>query len=119
MLGDSECTFTRKRRMGGWSTGAILVACTHTRPKGGCLAPRTHGRKVGVWLRLTPSVERLECSTGLRDWSNLYSKGAHVIRSTHSPATPGARTARKVLRLAHYLARRNSMMLTVLKGRPP
>ena len=116
MLGDSECTFTRKRRMGGWSTGAILVACTHTRPKGGCLAPRTHGRKVGVWLRLTPSVERLECSTGLRDWSNLYSKGAHVIRSTQW-GPPGARTALRNT-ASYSLPAWNSMMLTVLMGRP-
>jgi hypothetical protein len=32
---------------------------------------------------VTTSVEELERSTRLRDWSNLYSKGAHVIRSTH------------------------------------
>ncbi len=50
MLGDSEYTFTAKRCMGGWSIGERLTACTHTRPKGGCLASCTHTRPKGGCL---------------------------------------------------------------------
>ena len=51
MLGDSEYTFSRERRMGGWLTVRFLLP-----------AP-TRGRKVGVWLPsstdfMTPASHR-------------------------------------------------------------
>jgi hypothetical protein len=68
---------------------------------------------------LTTSVEQLECSTRLRDWSNLCSKGAHVIRSTHRARhAGGSNGSAKYCVSRTTLPAWNSIMLTVLKGRP-
>jgi hypothetical protein len=68
---------------------------------------------------VTSSVEQLECSTRLRNWCNLYSKGAHVIRSTHwARQAGGSKGSAKYCVSRATLPPRNSMMLTVLTGRP-
>jgi hypothetical protein len=68
---------------------------------------------------VTTSVEQQERSTRLRDWSNLYSKGAHVIRSTHRARhAGGSNGSAKYCVSRTTLPAWNSMMLTVLKRRP-
>ena len=68
---------------------------------------------------VTTSVEQLERSTRLRDWSNLCSKGAHVIRSTHwARHAGGSNGSAKYCVSRTTLPAWNSMILTVLTRRP-
>ena len=59
MLGDSECTFTRERRMGGWLT--VHSCCLHAHAAERWVSGSPHGRKVDVWLPLV----YLLCRIGL------------------------------------------------------
>jgi hypothetical protein len=68
---------------------------------------------------VTTSVEHVECSTRLRDWSILCSKRAHVIRSTHwARHAGGSNGSAKYCVSRTTLPAWNSMMLTVLMRRP-